>query len=1419
MKYSLIVLFSVLLFTAANFAQSTYFIKYKDSVSEENISAKISGRQILPSIESFSVTNDQINARFFGNGIARGEDIIGKLVTITVPQSLTADDLLTIESYDADIEYIQPSNLYQVNYIPNDSLIADQWALSKIEAYDAWDITGGADSIIIGVIDTGIDYLHPDLANKLFINQGEMGPDGAGGDKMNNGIDDDGNGFIDDYRGWDFTDRVGFPFDSTGGDYLFWDNDPMDENGFSHGTSVAGIIGAETNNGIGIAGAAPNVTILNLRAFDPTGYGEEEDVAAAIIYAVNMGAKVINMSFGDYSFSYVLRDVIRYAYARGVVLVASAGNSNSSDPHYPSGYSEVISVGNSTENDFVAGSSNYGSTIDLVAPGTGIWTTVRNYDYQEFNGTSAAAPFVAAAAGLVLSQGNFTNEEVKQIIKSTTDDIGSAGWDERSGAGRLNINKALSVLSPSIVSFITPYQDFATSDSTMPIVATAISPYFLEFDLYVGEGLNPETWTSLISAGKNQFLRDTLVMLDVTAYKDTAYTMRLVLKQTNGRTMEERVNFHIIRSAPEAEVISVFPAFYGDKTTILASLFTYEPAVVRMFYREAGAQDFNFVSLDGFATNNQFVKQLHYGFIPPNIVHPNTRYEIYFEVENLVGLTTTVKDSLVNFAITTDMFFNLIPATKMPFTLPAGYLFGKTTGFVGQEGTGVIVRDLINAKTSHHYVYENEQFTKITTDSLYEKIAKDYGDFNNNGKADLLTLWAYTTQISEQNAPGSFTLIEETALDSANFWPIMIDDIDMDGTNEALIITGDTEITVYAVNADLSLTKETSFNNYSPAKFGGNYLDSPNLLVVDSDNDGKNEIWLVDSDGDIMTFDVEGSGQIQQGFLIETGYYSSSAFISAGDFNGDNILDIAILLQSVEEIDVAPFNLLYVFNVVNGSLQVIFDQAFIDPTSEFSSQFQRASNSLKFVDVDNDFLEELVLFTYPYSYIFNYEYTGIDVLHYEENVNSTEILVSDFNGNGSVEIAFPKNEGISFYEFGMPNKPFTPVDVKGYSLDSASVRIEWNSNDFQFYVYKGETENQLVLYDSSQAPFYVDGNVELMKDYYYGIQSYNPAMPEHFSEISKPAIVYHHAPARIQNVESRSVRSVFVTFSGRVNKTIESLLAFQIYSDSLNTGGGDLVYLYPSSIVPAGEQSYLVTFKEDIPFGENLFIINDLRDFYGSPVPNELFAFVHNPVFEAQEFFIDSYEILSSDGIKLTFNLEVDPATAGDVSNYILTPDNTVIGAAVSNESAKTVIIRLDGKKPIGSIGIEYKLSVKNLLSSAATGSIPINTGAGSEVVLSSFADDISDVYVYPNPVKLSNGAETLTFANLPQYARIVIFSLTGDHIKTLKEVDGNGGLAWDMKDENGERISSGIYVYRVEMLTENGDEVENTLGKFAVVR
>ncbi len=303
--------FILLLLISSSFAsaQTTYFIKYKENVPFAEIEQKVQQDQFIPSGSPFQIQTDLKSVDYLAKGIAKSNDV-------------DEGSFLQLKNLDENIEYVQKAVAYQINIVPDDSLVSQQWALSKIQAYDAWDKTQGADSVLIGMIDTGIDYFHPDLKNKIWQNTGEIG-----NGRETNGIDDDNNGFVDDYRGWDFTDRVGFPFDSSGGDYLGWDNDPLDEQG--HGTYISGIAAAQTNNFTGIAGTAPNIKLMNLRAFDPGGYGEEDDVAAAILYAIQMKVKVLNMSFGDYSFSYVLRDVIQFAYSKNLVLVGSSGNQNS----------------------------------------------------------------------------------------------------------------------------------------------------------------------------------------------------------------------------------------------------------------------------------------------------------------------------------------------------------------------------------------------------------------------------------------------------------------------------------------------------------------------------------------------------------------------------------------------------------------------------------------------------------------------------------------------------------------------------------------------------------------------------------------------------------------------------------------------------------------------------------------------------------------------------------------------------------------------------------------------------------------------------------------------------------------------------------------------------------------------------------
>jgi subtilisin family serine protease len=276
---------------------------------------------------------------------------------------------MAVEQYkrDPNVEYAGPNMIRYSSFIsnvPNDSLFTNQWSLDNladrdVDAPEAWNLTIGVSNVVIAVLDTGMDTTHPDLQGNLWRNTGET--------NCADGIDNDNNGYIDDCYGWDFVDN---------------DNDPFDYSGFGHGTKVAGIIGADSNNSVGIAGVMWDVQIMPLRFLDATGSGPISDEIAAIEYAMDNGAIVLNASFGGMGFSAFESSTIHDYCLAGGIFVAAAGNwtrDNDRFPEYPASYPEscVISVAATDSNDNLASFSNYGlNSVDLAAPGVAIKSTI-----------------------------------------------------------------------------------------------------------------------------------------------------------------------------------------------------------------------------------------------------------------------------------------------------------------------------------------------------------------------------------------------------------------------------------------------------------------------------------------------------------------------------------------------------------------------------------------------------------------------------------------------------------------------------------------------------------------------------------------------------------------------------------------------------------------------------------------------------------------------------------------------------------------------------------------------------------------------------------------------------------------------------------------------------------------------------------
>lgn len=359
-------------------------------------------------------------------------------------------------SSHAEVEYAEPMNIYATDgaaaFAPNDSLYAQQWALAKVKADSAWNVSTGDSSVVIAILDTGVEWPHVDLTSKIWLNPGE-----SGGGKESNAIDDDGNGYIDDYHGWDF---IGADAATPIGD-----NDPRPNSPFSthyHGTHVAGIAGAATNNSKGMASLGFNCKLMPLKVSDDM----ESDPGiynwtSALVYAADMGAKIVNCSFGGSSYSQFEQDMVNYANGKGVLIVAAAGNKNSSLARYPASYRHVLSVAATTPTDGKASYSSFGTTVDVSAPGGDDPFTTSRFivstwppnAYHYLIGTSMSSPLVAGLAGLVCSVfPSYTPDQIAEQIRVTCDNINTQNpsYINALGKGRINAYRALTGSSPAV---------------------------------------------------------------------------------------------------------------------------------------------------------------------------------------------------------------------------------------------------------------------------------------------------------------------------------------------------------------------------------------------------------------------------------------------------------------------------------------------------------------------------------------------------------------------------------------------------------------------------------------------------------------------------------------------------------------------------------------------------------------------------------------------------------------------------------------------------------------------------------------------------------------------------------------------------------------------------------------------------------
>jgi len=348
---------------------------------------------------------------------------------LKLPEGMTVTEAMEICRDDPDVAYAEPNYVRRISLTPNDPDLGELWGLQNVDAPEAWNTRTGSPAVVVAVLDTGADWHHEDLADNIWDND----------DEAEDGMDSDGNGYIDDIRGWDFVNNK-----PEG------DNDPDDDYDPSyHGTHVCGTIGAKGNNGIGVTGINWSVSIMPLKILDGYGEGYVSDEIAAIDYAIANGAKIINASFSGDSYSQFEYNAIRDARDAGVLFVAAAGNEsqdNDDIPAYPASYDleNIIAVAATEQSNAMAWFSNDGATsVDVAAPGMSIYSTSAGDNYHYSSGTSMATPHVAGLAALIWAEdAGFTHDHVKDRILNGVDVLPALTGDILM-AGRINANNSI----------------------------------------------------------------------------------------------------------------------------------------------------------------------------------------------------------------------------------------------------------------------------------------------------------------------------------------------------------------------------------------------------------------------------------------------------------------------------------------------------------------------------------------------------------------------------------------------------------------------------------------------------------------------------------------------------------------------------------------------------------------------------------------------------------------------------------------------------------------------------------------------------------------------------------------------------------------------------------------------------------------
>lgn len=1315
---------------------------------------------------------------------------------------------------------LTPNYKYKIEQPSSKDLSGEQWSLPFLEMDQVWNIATG-DGVLVGVVDTGIDFNHEDLNTQLWINDaedingnGKFDPwlsteqrDGVTGDI--DFIDNDGNGYADDIIGYDFVDVT----TRNVGDDQDPDPIPADEN--RHGTNVSGIIAANSSNSFGVKGIAPGVKIVTLRAFDISGEGESDDIAAAIVYAVANGVKVLNFSFGEKYSSPILHAAVKFAYANGVTMVSSSGNNNWYEEHYPSDYQEVITVGSLTDNGNKAGSSNYGNRLDIMAPGVQLQTTDFNNAYRSVSGTSIASPHVAAAAALLLEKdGTLNPEKIKfRLLSSAREDSEIKGWDPLYGKGILDILAALDNKTTGKVGLEYPSIKQAIDISKIneiPLVGTVAHPLMSNYRVYIRKGHSPfneynfrskqefAEWTPVSDRIYEQVINDTIASIETELLTDSIYTIRIKLDLINNNTYEERFYFRPYNNITNSNRYTESPKhvfFYDDVEARV--MITASTKFDANFYVELYSEDNDYID-----TYSEMIRsELDHSVILEDL-EINTRYK--YKAISVSNRDTLEFNGIFDFEKSN---FSTSAFRPKPYRLEGLYfnqemLDSTNKVFAATNLSGV---NFVGAS-----IYKKEGDSFVKTDSLDNpRIIVGYGDSKGDGVQEILT--GGNAELILYNQSDYKFGDEIFSIRNDLVWPTNFVDIDGDGQSEIIAHNDSSYFVLKYING----TYEEINRIVMPLQEGR--FDNLMSTVFDNvDSDPNMELVFTNSFGRFYIYEYV-NGEFVKEFEDLTPISVSSQHLAALDINEDGIKEILILNAGYQ----LPYNfssgkdLLWTAKLWshNGNdFESIWQESFfgvkIGPVNNNNNGYK---NGVITGNMDGRIGDELAISVFPDLYVFKYDGTTMQPFWHYGNTLSHDGLVFDFDDNGINELVVNTFFGTQFFEITENEKSINaPANFRGNPINESTVELRWdaapNAEEYQIYRLLNPNTGEGRLYATTDQTQITLDTLENFTWYDFYIISENDkgVISNNASELVS---CYTH-PVVIAENATQLGKIITIQFNGRMPDYGIEPRIFEL-SSTENT------YI-PDGVISSQSGKVELIFFDNIEQGNYELSIPSINDYYRQPTKEDFNNITINSN-KTDELYLVSGEVNAKD-YTVTFSEEVDES-ALVLSNYDFGPVGK-IKSIERTEQENQVIMELELFSD-NSLGNKYTLTASENIKSVSGNSMA--KGIGSILQFTFFEDNLKRVFVYPQPAKLSTD-EKITFANLTATATISIYNSKGELIQTLSDSDGDGGKQWNMVSSNGNKLEPGVYYYKIEgnssdVLETEISNIESELHKFMIIR